>query len=120
MQVLAALGGVVEGQQPVAGDVHVLLAHRGKAVRRVLGGVLLPADAEETQVQQAYGAGQHPVFAEAFEGEVSADALAGRGQLGGEVEDAVVLGEVALQPPGVVVAVLPAASGVHTGGLDVA
>jgi hypothetical protein len=31
-----------------------------------------------------------------------------------------VLGEVALDPPGVVVAVLPAALGVHAGGLHVA
>src|SRR3712207_6898937 len=49
-------GGVVERQDAVARDVHMLLAHRREAVRLVLGGVLLSADAEEPEVQQPDGA----------------------------------------------------------------
>jgi hypothetical protein len=117
---LAALADELERQRAVPPDHDVLLAQRREAVRLVLAGVLLAADAEEAEVEQPHGAGQHPGAAEVRGRlQVGDDPLAGSGEPRGELEDPVVLGQVPLDAPGVVVAVLPAALGVHAGGLDV-
>ena len=56
---LAALAHVIEGDDVVL-DPHVVLANGRQAEALVLLGVALAADAEEAEVQQAHGTGQHP------------------------------------------------------------
>src|SRR4029453_12309486 len=87
----------------------VALEPGGQPVGVVLLGVVLGSDAEEATVEQADGAGEHAVAAEALAGERLGGPFPQRGQDAGEVQHAVELLGVAPGSPALVVEVLPAA-----------
>ena len=115
---LGALGLVVEDRR-AALDPQVALAQRGEPVGLVLVGVALAADAEEPEVEQPHGAGEHAVADEPAAAEVLDDAAAQLRQRGGEVEHLVELLAVAVLAPFLVVEVLLAPGVVDPGRLDV-
>src|SRR4051812_42212585 len=114
----AALGGVGP-ERPFPANVHVLPAQRGQAEGAVLLGVLLAADAEGAEVQQPDGGGEHSFPVQAAGTQGCAYGVPYIGKLLGDLQHALVLLGVPPGAPRVVVAVLPAAGGVDTGGLDV-
>lgn len=116
---LAALGGVIESHDPVAADRDVLLAHRGEPEGLVPSGVLLAADPEEAEIEQAYRTRQHPLTAQPITDQVAIDALAGPREHRTEIEDPLVLVELAHQSPLVVLAILPPTCDIDAGRLNV-
>src|SRR3954471_825164 len=114
----AALGGVGP-ERAFPANVHVLPAQRGQAEGAVLLRVLLAADAEGAEVQQPDGGGEHSFPVQSAGTQGCGHGVPYVGQLLGDLQHALVLLGVPPGPPRVVVAVLPAAGGVDTGGLDV-
>src|SRR3954462_5399942 len=114
----AALGGVGP-ERAFPANVHVLPAQRGQAEGAVLLRVLLAADAEGAEVQQPDGGGEHSFPVQSAGTQGCGHGVPYVGKLLGDLQHALVLLGVPPGPPRVVVAVLPAAGGVDTGGLDV-
>ena len=126
---LVAFGHVGKDDRVRRGERHVFLAHGRQAEGLVLFGVGLAAYAKEAQVEQAQGAGQHPLAREVAgrQGPVGGRADAAQmgggraahvGQGGGKGQHAVELLSVAAFAPLLVVEVLAAAGGVGAGRLD--
>ena len=116
---LALLGHVVE-PDPGPAHGHVPLLQRGRAVVVVQLGVPFPADAEQAQVEQAHGAGRHPVPVQVPAAHVPQGRLAQPGQRQREPEHVRELLLVPVLAPPVVVAVLGPVPAIDPGGLDVA
>jgi hypothetical protein len=113
------LGPVVEAH-PVAVDAHVLAPQRRQPVRVVVAGVLLVADAEQPEVEQAQREGEDLLAVQrrrAVQERVEPGAQGGQG--GAEVEHVVELAVLALGPELRVVPVLLAPGGVVARRLQV-
>ena len=82
-------------------------------------GVLLPADAEQAEVDQADRGGGHPVTIEMPAAQIPHGGRPQRGQRAGEAEHVRELLGVALLAPHLVIPVLGPAAAVDAGGLDV-
>jgi hypothetical protein len=98
----------------------VVAADRRESEGLVLFGVLLAADPEEPEIEQVKGRRQRPLLGHALQRQVGGRVLAGIRQPGGELQNPVVLRAVPLDPPLIVVAVLPPAGCIRADGLDVA
>jgi hypothetical protein len=116
---LARLGGVVEHDLVVL-DGDVASQHRGQAVALVGDGVVLGADAEEPEVEQAGRACEDTGAVERVAAQVAAHAAAQLGQGLPELDHRAELLLVAAGAPLVVVAVLLAAGVVDPRRLEVA
>ena len=103
---------------PLIGDV--LAADRRQPVALVLLGVVLAADPEEAEVEQAHGAGQRPLARHPLPRQVAVTARRRRGSGGGELAHASNLRSARRCCQRVVVEVLLAPGGVDPGRLDVA
>ncbi len=115
---LAVFAGVgeLDGAGPAAG---VPAQQRGEAVAVVQFGVAVAADAEEAEVEQAHGRGQHPLPGQSAVAQMAFDGLPHRGQHLGDVEHVLVLGLLLLGAELRVVQVLAASGGVGAHGLQV-
>ena len=116
---LARLGGVVEHDLVVL-DGDVASQHRGQAVALVGDGVVLGADAEEPEVEQAGRAREDPGAVERVAAQVAAHAAPELGQVVPELDHRAELLAVAPGAPLVVVAVLLAPGIVDPRRLEVA
>ena len=87
----------------------MLLEDRGQPIAVVRLRVRLAADPEEPEVEQPEGGGQRALVRHPLEPQMLGDAAAGHWQPCGDREHAVVLGTVTLQPPLLVIDVLPPA-----------
>ena len=98
----------------------MLAADRRQPVALVRLGVLLAADPEEAEVEQAHRAGQRALARHPLSADVAADGAPQARQPAGELAHRLVLARRPALLPAVVVAVLLAPGFVEPGGLDVA